>query len=79
MGRYTSAYQPWQAERLVRRLAVKDYRIVRRGPEDEKVDMLAGDGWILPRADAVRLGLIVVPAHDCKNERYSDAHGSCEL
>jgi hypothetical protein len=34
------------------------YREVRRGPEDEAADMLSGDGWILPRADAERRGLI---------------------
>lgn len=34
------------------------YRIVRRGADDAAVDMLAGDGWILPRADAVKFGLV---------------------
>jgi len=33
-------------------------RSVRRGPEDEAVDMLAGDGWILPRAEAEAAGLV---------------------
>jgi hypothetical protein len=33
-------------------------REVRRGPQDEALDMLAGPGWILPRADAARLGLL---------------------
>jgi hypothetical protein len=35
-----------------------DYHAVRRGPEDATCDMLAGKGWIMPRADAERLGLI---------------------
>jgi hypothetical protein len=35
-----------------------EYRSVRRGPDDAAVDMIAGDGWIMPRADAVRAGLI---------------------
>lgn len=33
-------------------------RLVRRGPADAAADMRAGDGWIMPRADAVRAGLM---------------------
>lgn len=35
-----------------------EIRPVRRGPADEAVDMWRGPGWILPRADAERMGLI---------------------
>jgi hypothetical protein len=35
-----------------------DVRPVRRGPADEAVDMWRGPGWILPRADAEKAGLI---------------------
>jgi len=36
----------------------ENVREVRRGPGDAAVDMLAGPGWVLPRADAVSAGLV---------------------
>lgn len=36
-------------------------REVRRGPEDAACDMISGPGFILPRADAERLGLVMRP------------------
>lgn len=33
-------------------------RLVRRGPDDEALDMRAGDGWVLPYANAVAAGLL---------------------
>lgn len=33
-------------------------RLVRRGPDDAACDMRAGDGWVLPYANAVAAGLL---------------------